>query len=288
MYKVKFWTVKKIIAGMLLTIIGMIVGLTYDANAAQVSAFQIDFIDVGQGDAMLVSCDGHHMLVDGGDAAHAVVVGNYLRIRGVSHLDALVSTHSHDDHLWGLSDALSVAVADTVYSPVSAYDSDAFRSFADKVKMQGKTITVPKVNDTFRLGSASVRILGPYSTTMGDNNSSIILRITYGKTSFLLMGDAESAEESALLKSGAVIKSDVLKTGHHGAEFSTEAGLLKAVAPKYAVISCGTGNMYGDPAPSVLQRLFASGVMTYRTDVNGTITCVSDGKNVRFVSSKGF
>ena len=279
---------KKIIAGMLLTIIGMIVGLTYDANAAQVSAFQIDFIDVGQGDAMLVSCDGHHMLVDGGDAAHAIVVGNYLRIRGVSHLDALVSTHPHDDHLWGLSDALSVAVADTVYSPVSAYDSDAFRSFADKVKMQGKTITVPKVNDTFRLGSASVRILGPYSTTMGDNNSSIILRITYGKTSFLLMGDAESAEESALLKSGAVIKSDVLKTGHHGAEFSTEAGLLKAVAPKYAVISCGTGNMYGDPAPSVLHRLFASGVMTYRTDVNGTIICVSDGKNVRFVSSKGF
>lgn len=110
---------------------------------------------------MLVSCDDHYMLVDGGDAAHSGLVGNYLRMKGVSHLDAMVSTHPHDDHLWGLSDALNVAEADTVYSPVAAYDSDAFRSFSDKVQKQGKALTVPKVNDTFKLGSASVRILGP-------------------------------------------------------------------------------------------------------------------------------
>lgn len=162
------------------------------------------------------------------------------------------------------------------------YDSDAFRSFADKVRMQGKTITVPKVNDTFKLGLATVRILGPYSTAMGDNNSSIILRIVYGKTSFLLMGGAESTEERALLKNGALIRSDVIKVGHHGAEYSTEGGILKAVSPKYAIISCGAGNQYGDPAPTVMQRLTASGVMTYRTDMNGTIICVSDGKNVGF------
>lgn len=107
------------------------------------------------------SCCGEAVQESGGDAAHARFVGNYLRMKGVSHLEALVSTHPHDDHLWGLSDALSVVSADTVYSPVAACDSDAFRSFADKVKMQGETITVPKVNDTFRLGSASVRILGP-------------------------------------------------------------------------------------------------------------------------------
>lgn len=279
--------IKQIILLLFLCVFIGILGVSQRTYAAGLTtpSFQIDFIDVGQGDAILVSCDGHYMLVDGGDEAHAGVVANYLCLKGISHIDVVVSTHPHNDHIWGLLDALSVASADTVYSPVATYDSDAFRSFAEKVRMHGKAITVPKVNDTFKLGTATVRILGPYSTAMGDNNSSIILRIEYGKTSFLLMGDAESPEERALLKNAARIRSDVLKVGHHGAEFSTESELLKAVSPKYAVISCGSGNQYGDPAPTVMHRLVVSGIRTYRTDINGTIICVSDGNNVGFKTS---
>ncbi|NLC73785.1 MAG: MBL fold metallo-hydrolase, partial [Clostridiales bacterium] len=176
---------------------------------------------------------------------------------------------------------------DTAYCPFTSYDTKTFASFTKYLAKQNKTITVPSAGDSFGLGNAEVTVLGPISISADDtNNSSIVLRIVYGKTSFLLTGDAEWDEEREIIDSGADIASTVLKVGHHGSSFSTSIYFLREVAPEYAVISVGEGNSYGHPTEQTLSRLRDADVKTYRTDMQGDIICTSDGKNVKFKTEK--
>ena len=122
--------------------------------------------------------------------------------------------------------------------------------------------------------------------TVDTNNSSIVLRIVYGKTSFLLTGDAEQDEEREIIDSGAQIESTVLKVGHHGSGSSTSYYFLREVAPEYAVMSVGADNSYGHPTEQTLSRLRDADVKTYRTDMQGDIICTSDGRTVKFVTEK--
>lgn len=254
---------------------------TYAANIGS-GSFQIDFIDVGQGDAELVQCDGHYMLVDGGDSSRSGQIYSYLKNRSISYLDVLVSTHPHPDHIGGLSGALNYANTGRAYSPVTSLDTKEFQSFVQCLGNQGKTITVPNPGDVFMLGSAKVTVLGPRVITSSPNDNSIVLRIEYGNTSFLLAGDAEAAEENSILNSGQMLHSTVLKVGHHGSDTSTGYRFLKEVSPQYAVISVGKGNQYGFPDKTVLNRLRDADVITYRTDLQGDIICISDGNSVTF------
>ena len=248
--------------------------------------FQIDFIDVGQGDAELVQCDGHYMLVDGGDPSRSSQIYSYLKNRSISYLDVMVSTHPHADHIGGLSGALNYADTGTAYSPVASHDSKEFQSFVKHLGKLGKTITVPNPGDVFMLGSAKVTVLGPGVITPSPNDNSIVLRIEYGSTSFLLAGDAEAVEENSILNSGQMLHSTVLKVGHHGSVSSTGYSFLREVSPQYAVISVGKGNQYGLPDEPVLSRLRDAGVITYRTDLQGDIICRSDGNSVSFSVTK--
>ena len=256
-------------------------------TSAADSGFQIDFIDVGQGDAILVRCDGHYMLVDGGKADASALIYSYLKSNGIKHLDYMVATHPDADHIGGLSGALNYATVDTAYCPFTSYDTKTFASLIKYLAKQNKTITVPSAGDTFELGSADVTVVGPISISSDDtNNSSIVLRIVYGKTSFLLTGDAEQDEEREIIDSGADIASTVLKVGHHGSSSATSIYFLREAAPVYAVISVGEGNCYGHPTEQTLSRLRDADVKTYRTDMQGDIICTSDGKTVKFVTEK--
>lgn len=254
--------------------------------AAAASSFQVDFINVGQGDAALVQCDGHYMLIDGGDSKQSSLIYSYLKQQSITHLDYIVATHPDADHIGGLSGALNYATVGIAFSPVTEHDTKTFRSFLKYLTKQDVPITVPVAGDVFNLGSATVTVLGPTSVSEDSNNSSIVLRIVYGNTSFLFTGDAEEAEEKAILNSKRTVSSTVLKVGHHGSNASTKYQFLRAVSPQYAVISVGAKNIYGHPTENTLSRLRDAGAITYRTDLQGHIICTSDGTNVLFSPQK--
>ena len=243
------------------------------------STFNIHFIDVGQADAALVECDGHYMLIDGGNKGDSSLIYTVLKNAKVEKLDIVVATHAHEDHVGGIPGAYNYTTADLTLCPVTAFDTDAFRDFKKYADSKSGGITVPSVGDKYTLGSATIEILGVNSTSDA-NSCSIVLMITYGETKFLFTGDAEREAEQVILDSGAALAADVLKVGHHGSENSTTYPFLREIMPKYAVISVGEDNSYGHPTDNTLSRLRDADVKVYRTDMQGDIYCTSDGKTV--------
>jgi competence protein ComEC len=235
------------------------------------------FIDVGQADAALVLTGGAAMLIDGGNVADSDLIYTFLKNHGVSHLDYIVGTHAHEDHIGGLAGALNYASVDTALCPVTEFSGNAFRNFVNYLGEQGKGITVPSHGDTFDLGNAEFTILGPINPSDEPNNTSIVLKLTYGEVSFLFTGDAERAEETDILEAEYDLSATVLKVGHHGSETATSYPFLREIMPEYAVISCGKNNSYGHPDEATLSRLRDADVKVFRTDMQGTIAATSDG-----------
>lgn len=252
------------------------------AGVSESGSFTVHFIDVGQADSALVTCDGHSMLIDGGNADDSNLVYSVLQRETEGHLDYVVGTHAHEDHIGGLSGAFEADTADVTFCPVTEYDSKAFRNFKTRADERGGGITIPAVGDTFTLGEASVTVVAVNSVPEDTNNTSIVIRIVYGDTSFLFTGDAEQETEEKILESGQNIESTVLKVGHHGSSTSTSQAFLDAVSPTYAVISCGKDNSYGHPHSETLAKLASAGVEVLRTDELGDIYCTSDGSEVTF------
>ena len=274
----------EIYAGLLILLVFAIVGLVRYCREKpapelpQNPDFRIQFIDVGQADAALIFCEGETMLIDGGNVGDGDTIYTVLKKHGLTSLDYVVCTHAHEDHVGGLSSALTACSAETVLCPVKSYDSQAFRNFA---KRAGK-ISVPKAGDRFDLGGAQVQILSCDPHAEETNDTSIVLKIVYGETSFLFTGDAEYLTEATMLEAGYDLSATVLKVGHHGSSTSTSYRFLNAVMPQYAVISVGKDNSYGHPHDEVLSRLRDADVTVLRTDERGDIICESDGKTVTF------
>ncbi len=241
--------------------------------------FQMHFIDVGQALSVLVECDGQFMLYDGGNVDDGSLVVSYLQNQGVEELQYVFCSHAHEDHVGGLAAALAYFPANHVYSPVTEASTTCFKNFVKYTQQQGLQVEVPAVGTVWQLGSATIQLLGPLKQYNDTNDTSLVLRIDYGSTSFLLTGDMESDAERDLVESGANLKADVLQVGHHGSSTSTSYIFLNAVLPEMGVISCGVNNKYGHPHEETLSILRDAGVDVYRTDLLGTITIGSDGAN---------
>ena len=259
---------------------------TGNTGIAQAGTLTVTWLDVGQGDAAVIQCGGQSMLIDGGKPEKSSYIYAWLQQHGLSYLDLIVATHVDADHIGGLSGALNYASVGTAYCPETTGTTETFQSFVKYLAQRGKQITVPTAGETFALGGAQIQILGPLHRAEDSNDNSIVLKVSFGATSFLFTGDAERAEEQDLLNSGVNLQSTVLKVGHHGSDTSTSYPFLRAVAPQYAVISVGAGNSYGHPTEAVLSRLRDAGVTTFRTDMQGEITAVSDGKTINFSTAK--
>lgn len=255
---------------------------TAPSESIENSAFEVHFIDVGQADSALVLCDGKAMLIDGGNAEDSSLLYTYLKNHSINHLDYVIGTHAHEDHIGGLAGALNYASVDVAYCPVVSYDTKAFGNFVKALDKHGISITVPSRGDKFTLGSAECTILAVNSDSSDPNNSSIILRIVYGDTSFVFAADAEREVEQEILARYTELSSTVLKIGHHGSDTSTSYVWLREIMPQFAVISVGKDNSYGHPTENVLSRLRDAEVTTFRTDLHGDIICISDGTTVTF------
>jgi competence protein ComEC len=249
---------------------------------------KVHFIDVGQADAILLQQGNAAMLIDGGNNGDRTKVKNYIEQEKITQLDYVIGTHAHEDHIGGLDYVINAFKVGKVYFPRQSASTKTFEDFTIAVKSKVGKLTAPKVGDTFKLGEAVCTILGPNGSDYGDaNDYSIVIKVVYGSTSFLFTGDAEERSESEMLSSGMDLSATVLKVGHHGSRTSTGQEFLNKVNPRYAVISVGEVNSYGHPTQDALDRLKAKKIPVYRTDENGTIVAVSDGKKVSFSTKPG-
>lgn len=246
--------------------------------------FSVHYIDVGQGDATLIQCDGHSMLIDAGNNDKGTAVRAYLNSQNVESLDIVIGTHGDADHIGGMDVVLYHFECDTIIMPDRKRDTKTYEEVIDTISYKNKKITYPKPGDTYALGDAVVTIIAPCSDDYGDNenNYSVGALVTYGETSFLFTGDAEEEAELDILQNGIDIDCDVFKAAHHGSGTANTSRFLDAALPEYVVISCGEGNSYGHPHSSVLNELRSRGIKVFRTDEQGTVVAYSDGKTIIF------
>lgn len=249
------------------------------------NGLSVHFIDVGQADCALLECDGEYMIIDGGNVEDGQLVVSYLKQMGVEKLDHVICSHAHEDHVGGLPAVLSVFPAEAVYSPVTEYSSKVFGDFVDKTHAQGLELTVPAPGDRFTLGSATCTVLGPVQEYEETNDTSIILKVSYGENDFLFTGDMEVAAENDMLDywgEGFDWQVEVLKVGHHGSDTSSGYRFIYETSPDYGVISVGEGNTYNHPNEETLSRLKDAGVVVLRTDHLGHVLAVADGREITF------
>lgn len=250
------------------------------------SYFTIQFLDVGQADAALISCDNEFMMIDCGNTADSSYLYSILKEQDIPALDVLLVTHGHEDHCGGAAAVLNALPVERILCSTNQYDSKAFFNFLKYAGKQDVTVEIPVEGDSFLLGSATVDIL---SCNIGsdENSNSIVTKITYGDTSFLMTGDAERDAEEHLLEAGSDLSCTVLKVGHHGSRYASIYPFLREAMPEYAVISVGNDNEYGHPTDDTLSRLRDCGAKVYRTDMQGTITMTSDGTEVTVLTERG-
>jgi competence protein ComEC len=245
---------------------------------------KVSYINVGQGDSILIQTPtGKNVLIDGGKSDQATTIENYLHSAGVSTLDDVIATHADSDHIGSLDSIIKDFNIGKVYMPNVTNTTYTFEDLLTAMKSKGLTFNKVKAGGNLDLGTGiGADFVGPVKDSYTEeNNCSAVLHLTYGSTSFLFTGDAETESENDMIASGANLKSTVLKVGHHGSASSTSEAFLSAVNPKYAVISVGP-NSYGHPTEEVLDRLSKHGVSVYRTDISGTIVASSDGTSVTF------
>lgn len=249
-------------------------------NDAQEGILAVHFLDVGQGDSEFIELpNGETMLIDAGEADMGKTVVDDINEIGKTEITYLVATHPHSDHIGGLSEVLSAFDVENVYMPNAVSSSETYSAFLDAVEAENCNVIEAKNGVSIINGdSLSVEFIAPCSDEYKDlNNYSAVVKIIYGSTTFLFMGDAEELSEKEITAS---VNADVIKVGHHGSNTSSSAEFVSRVSAEYAVIECGENNSYGHPHQEIVERWEQSGAEVLRTDLLGDILISSDGTNI--------
>lgn len=244
--------------------------LTLILGASVNAELTVHYIDVGQGDAELLQSGGHNMLIDAGPTSAGYAVVNYLKNKGVTSLDVVVSTHPHEDHIGGMVDILNTF---TVGLYVDNGETHTSKTYEDVMsKLNKKQIPYAEVTSGKNIPFAdgiTVQVMGPSSLAGDLNEDSVVLKVTDGSEKFLFMGDAADASGD--------LSAQVLKVTHHGSNSGTSSSFVNKVNPEVAIIEVGSGNTYGHPTQRTISTLQSKSVKIYRTDELGSIIINSDG-----------
>lgn len=241
---------------------------------------QVHFIDVGQGDATLITCGDEAMLIDAGDNSKGTTVQLYLKKQGIDKLEYLVLTHPDADHIGGADVVVSKFDVDTVFMSEFTKDNKTYNELISALNYKGLSWSTPNVGNTYTLGSAEFTIIAPNTTYSDPNNSSIGLILRNGENGFLFTGDAEEEAEYDILANGLDIECDVYKAGHHGSKTASTKELIELASPEYVVVSCGEDNSYGHPHAEPMNLFRSKGMQLFRTDEQGSIIATADGKDI--------
>lgn len=257
---------------------------------AWIGVFQINkanleviFFDVGQGDAIFVETpQNQQILIDGGPTSMILEkLGKEIPFWDRT-IDLVILTHPDFDHLSGLIEVLQRYQVENILWTGVLCETAECREWQKLIEAEGANIHIAQAGQRIEGGGALINILYPFEKLEGEtvkntNNASIIAQFVYGENSFLLTGDASRTIEQELIKKGTAIDSDILKVGHHGSKNSNTEIFIEAVSPEIAVISVGEGNKYGHPDAQTLQNL--QGIRILRTDLDGDIKIITDGKH---------
>lgn len=249
-------------------------------SSKNVDKLVIHYIDVGQADSILIQVNSKNLLIDAGNNDDKDKIISYLQKQGVKKLDYVIATHPHEDHIGSMSAVIKKFPIGDFYAPKVTNTTKTFENMI--TALNGKKVKIAKAGVELNLGeNVKCEMLAPNSDKYEDlNNYSAVIKITYGDNKFLFMGDAEKLSENEILSKNFDISSDVIKIGHHGSSSSSSKVFLDKVSPKIAVISCGRNNDYGHPHKETLSELKSRKITTYRTDIDGNIILISDGKKI--------
>ena len=257
-----------------------------NAEAGDEVAFHI--IDVGQGDAILITTDKGNMLIDSGDLSSESQekLDSYLKRQGIKSFEYVVFTHTDADHIGSGDIIINNYDVKTVIMPDYEATTKVYGRLVDAIEDKGvDLILIGEDKDctqsgyTFKLGPITHTVMAPTEDFDDPNEMSVVIKSVYGETSVLLTGDAEEKSEEAMLEEYIFgeLDVDILKAGHHGSSTSTTDEFLQKVTPEAVLISCGEGNKYGHPHKETIEKLLEADIDIFRTDKNGTIVVRTDG-----------
>ncbi|MBQ3022084.1 MAG: MBL fold metallo-hydrolase [Clostridia bacterium] len=240
---------------------------------------KIHFLDCGQADSIFAQFpDGECMLVDAGEKNFGKTLADFIKNEGYNHIDHVVATHPHSDHIGGMEYIINNFSIGKFYTSDVINDTKTFEGMINSLNKKGCKVELLYQGDEIPVSSCDVKVLSPEKRRyLRMNNYSVVLRLLYNKVSTMLCADAEAEAEYEIIDNEKSINSDVMKIGHHGSFTSTSVAFLNAVEPKDAVISVGEGNDYGYPSTMIINRLKNKGIKIHRTDKKGNITMATDG-----------
>jgi len=239
----------------------------------------VHFLDVGQGDSILLQFRDKTMLIDASERGMGERVIAYLDERNVERLDVVVATHAHTDHIGGLAGVISAYPVGRFVDAAQPHPTATYENLLALVEDLGIPYTAAERGQTVALDpDLEILILNPGAEPIGEvNQDSVVLKVTYKEISYLFVGDAEKPAEKSMMEAGLDLDADVLKVGHHASRYGTSAEFLSAVSPAISVIQVGAGNDYGHPHEEAVERIEATGSRIYRTDLDGTVIVATDG-----------
>ncbi|WP_392486221.1 ComEC/Rec2 family competence protein [Haloimpatiens sp. FM7315] len=248
----------------------------------------VHYIDVGQGDCILIQVNNKNFLIDSGTKdSHSKII-NYIHNLNIKTIDYFLITHPHEDHIGSANYIIDKFEIGKFYSPKIIYNTNIYKKMINSLKAKNYKIHIAKEGVTLNLGSNVIcEMLSPNKKIYEDmNNYSPIIKIAYKSNKFIFTGDAENLIEDTILKSNYDLSADVLKLGHHGSKSSTSLNFINNINPKIAIISCGKNNKYNHPHKETLKKINEINCKIYRTDVNGSVLIIGDGNTLEIQSER--